>query len=177
MSSIRSEILRRLRGLPGVTRAGFLRPADRDRLAKLTTPGGVENRGVAEVLRRDHVLCLFKDRLFRPPPEPTVLLVDEGGTVIGREVLPGSEPLPDGMTRVVHLGKSFVLFPGRATRGRPRFVLPPVPFPELDGVPGVHRVVSASPDARQDECLRERFRIPAKTDVASVLVGFDTRNP
>ncbi len=175
MDAVDRDVIRRVRGLRGVLRAEFLDASDRERMGSLATPGAAENRGVAEVLARDRALCLFKDTGFRAPPESTVLLVDGGGTVLGRELVAGESPPED--RRVAVLGKDFVLYAGARPQGGYRFLLPPVRFPELEGVPGVLRVVSSSPDTPQDEYLRARWGVPPGKDHASVLVGYDLRNP
>jgi len=164
-----------VRGLPGVVRAEPLAREDREALARLFTPTSAENEAMRAALARQRVVCLFKDSSFRPPPEPTVLLVDESGNVLGREVLPGEAPPSSEDRRLVFLGKDFVLFRGSRPRGRYRFSLPPVPFPELEALPDLANVVSASPDTPQDDYLKERFRIPRGRDLASIVVGFDGR--
>lgn len=168
-------VIRRIRGLRGVLLAEFLEPADREALRARRTPEAAENHGVAEVLARGRALCLFKDVTFRPPPEPTVLLVDESGTVLGRELIAGESP-PAGR-RVAFLGKDFVLYAGARPTGAYRFLLPPVRFPEVEALEGVGRVVSASPDTPQDEYLRSRHEVARGKELASVLVGYDLRNP
>jgi len=175
LDPIDDEVIRRIRGLIGVRSAAFLDEPDRERLRSQSTPDAAENRGVSEVLSRERVLCLFKDVTFRPPPEPTLLLVDDAGNVLGRELVGGESP-PAGR-RVAHLGKDFVLYPGTRPRGAYRFLLPPVRFPELEAVPGLVHVVSASPDTPQDDYLRSRQEVPSGKEYASILVGYDVRNP
>jgi hypothetical protein len=167
------QVLGRLRGLPGV-RAVKLLPAElRAELRSLATPSAAENQGVEAVLSRQHVVCVFKDRAFRGPPESTLLMMDEEGTVLGRELTGPEDRPPAGPRRAVHLGRDFVLTPGLRPSGRVRFVLPPVRFPELEGVEAVRRVVSASPDPPQDEWLRHYCTIERSKDLASILVGYD----
>ena len=175
MDRIDEDVLRIVRGLLGVVRAERLDESDREALRSRRTEGSAENRGVAEVLARARAVCLFKDVRFRPPPEPTLLLVDETGSVLGREIVPGDSPPADG--RVAFLGKDFVLYAGAKPHGRYRFLLPPVRFPELERSPRLARIVSASPDTPQDEYLRGRFAIAAGWEYASILIGYDVRNP
>ena len=175
MDAIDAEAARAIRALVGVHCVESLGPADRDALRVRGTAGAAENRGVAEVLSRPRILCLFKDVRFRPPPEPTLLLVDDVGTVLGRELVPGDRPPAD--RRVAFLGKDFVLYAGARPKGAYRFLLPAVRFPELEGLPRLARVVSASPDTPQDEYLRERLGVPPGKEYASILVGYDVRNP
>ncbi len=174
MDAIDEDAVRIVRALTGVHRVEFLEPADREGLRSRGTRGAAENRGVDEVLSRPRVLCIFKDVRFRPPPEPTLLLVDDAGTVLGRELVPGDRPPPD--RRVAHLGKDFVLYADARPRGAYHFLLPSVRFPELEASPRIARVVSASPDTPQDEYLRGRFRVPVGSEYASILVGYEVRN-
>lgn len=175
MNAIDENVIRQVRGLRGVLRVAFLEASDRDDLRARLTPDAAENRGVAEVLSRQRALCFFKDATFRPPPEPTVLLVDDAGTVLGHELVAGDSPPAN--RRVAYLGKDFVLYAGARPTGSYRFLLPPVRFPELEDLPGVVRVVSASPDTPQDAYLRARHGLPAGKEYASILVGYDFRNP
>lgn len=175
MDALDEDALRTVRRLTGVQRAEFLESSDRDALRVRGTSGAALNRGVDEVLSRPRVLCLFKDVRFRPPPEPTLLLVDDAGSVLGRELVPGDRPPAD--RRVAYLGKDFVLYAGARPHGAYRFLLPAVRFPELEAMPSLTGVISASPDTPQDEYLRGRFRVPFGREFASILVGYDVRNP
>jgi len=175
MDAIDEDAVRTVRGLTGVQRVESLGPTEREALRARGTPGSAENRGIAEVLSRPRILCLFKDVRFRPPPEPTLLLVDDSGAVLGRELVAGDRPPAD--RRVAYLGKDFVLYAGARPRGAYHFLLPAVRFPELEAMSRLVRVVSASPDTPQDEYLRARFGVPPSPEFASVLVGYDVRNP
>ncbi len=171
------DVLRTIRGLKGVIRAEYLDATDRGALVRLATSSAADNRGVADVLARERVLSLFKDRTFRPPPEPTVLLVDDAGNVLGRELVTEEDRRASADRRLAYLGKDFVLLPGVRPSGSMRFLLPPVRFPELERMRGVDRVVSASPDPPQDEHLRNRFGVPSSNELASILVGFNRKKP
>ncbi len=167
------RILQLLRGLPGVLAAEPLPATLGSELQRLATPAAAENRGVETVLQRERVICLFKGRSFRAPPESPLLMMDERGNVLGRELTgPEDRPAP-GERRTVYLGRDFVLVPGLRPSGRLRFVLPPVKFPELEGVAAVCRVVSGSPDPPQDEWLRAHFGVQGGKDLASILIGYD----
>ncbi len=175
MEPIDDEVIRRVAAIPGVLRVVPIDRRDRETLSGTRTPESAENAGVAAVLARSRAICLFKDPSFRPPPEPTLLLVDDAGKTLGRELLPGEAAPAD--RRVAHLGKDFVLFHGERPKGRYRFLLPPVRFPELEAMAKLEHVVSASPDTPQDEYLRARHGVPVGRQYASVLVGYDVRNP
>jgi hypothetical protein len=152
----------------------------------------VRNLGVRLAAERDVVYAVLKDRSFRPPPAPTVYMVEEsddagvpeeqvirsGGKtyrILGEEVLPGRAPYAE---RVVNLADSFVLFPQRrSSAARPSyFLVPPLGFAELEdaaGRLGIHNVFSISPSASADALLRETCGFPADPELASLLVGFD----
>lgn len=136
-------------------------------------PLTVKNEGVLECLKREHVACIVKDRTFRGPPHPTVVLVNEKGTVIGRELLPGEKVDQTESGRALFLGKDFIVFVGKGTGKGARFVLPPVAFKEVEGVEGTSCVVSSSPSTMGDLFLRKRAGLEDDPELASVLIGFD----
>lgn len=168
------ELLQRI---PGVLCIEEISAEDRSKLVGLATPLAAENRGVGEALTREHVLCLFKTRSFRGPTEPTLVMMDEEGTLLGRELLGPWDRPAAGERPTVYLGRDFVLVASVRPKGRVRFVLPPVRFPELEGIPGVRDVVSGSPDPPQDEALRNRFHMEGGKDLASILVGYNVVAP
>jgi len=172
---VEKAVLRRLRGLPGVRAAEAVPLPLREELRNLATPQAAENRGVETVLSRQCVACLFKGRSFRGPPGSSLIMVDDQGTLLGRELTgPDDRPSP-GERRTVYLGRDFVLIAGVRPTGRLRFVLPPLPFPELDDMLSLAGVVSASPDPPQDARLCEYYHIERSKDLASILIGFDVQ--
>lgn len=173
------EVLGILSGLRGVKHAFYLTPEIRKELAKIEShypsigPLTIRNEGVMECLRREHVACVLKDRHFRPPPAPTVVLIDDSGEIIGRELLPGEEPPSPQDGRTIMLGKGFVIFFKKGSGKGARFVLPPVAFHELEAVPGIRRVCSSSPSTVGDMHIRRAEGLPDDPKLASILVGFD----
>lgn len=174
------EVLRTLSGLKGVHKSFILTKDVRTGLGTIEKqypsigPLTVENLGVMECLRRDHVACIIKDHGFRQPPHATVLLMDEDGEVIGRELLPGEKQPPQRSgVRSFMIGKDFIVFVEKGRGKGGRFVLPPVPFPELERVPGVCKVVSSSPSTAGDFFLRRRNGLSDDPKLASVVIGFD----
>src|SRR5512133_267872 len=88
------DIISRLKGMKGTVYAFPLEHACRSRITeiekgiKATLGIPVINQGVEQCLEREHVVCIIKRASFRPPPEPTVLLVSDDGIVLGEEILP-----------------------------------------------------------------------------------------
>ena len=138
-------------------------------------------------------LVLLKTADFRAPKAPSVYLVEEKGvaaddisdhvlvvagqayTIVGEEL---TKSLEEYSEPTIPLEGSFVIFPAR--RSEPAvpcfFLLPPLPFPELDAVReqlGICEVSSISPSLAADAYLREVFDFPLSNSFATLLVGFD----
>jgi hypothetical protein len=198
--ALRAEVEGILRGLAGVVEASMLQPAVLQEAIRLETDYErssavpVRNIGVALMARRAACFAVLKDGFFRPPPTPTVFLVEEGGprgsphalevggelyTVVGEEVMPGQAESAEPMVRIE---ESFVIFPDR--RRDPHrpcfFLLPPIPFPELErrgeGL-GIGEVISVSPSLAADAHLRTSLGYPATNALATLLVGFNVAAP
>jgi hypothetical protein len=189
-----SQILRLLRGLPGVVRAALLSDGQKARTVELEARGQagsvipVRNIGVALVARRDACFVLLKDGGFRPPTIPTVYLVEDNAgedaahvitvegaryAVVGEEVIPGHAPYTEA---VIPLDDSFVIFPDRRSGARVpcSFMLPPLGFAELEreaDALGIGDIISISPSLVADTYLREAFGFPPTNDLATLLVA------
>ena len=75
----------------------------------------VINEGVIECLKRQYIICIIKRASFRPPPEPTVMLISDDGVVLGEEVLPHfkKEFLANVKEDIIWLSEEFVMYPER----------------------------------------------------------------
>lgn len=133
----------------------------------------VVNEGVRQCLRRQHVICVIKDTRFRPPPEPTVLMMGDTDMVIGTEILPGQHSRYREMDNICWLGDDFVVFTDKAPKSKEFFLMPPVSFPELEQVPGVANIVSCSPSPLSDMIIKNHYGLEDDPKLASILVGFD----
>jgi hypothetical protein len=161
----------------------------------------IRNIGVQSAAGRAETLVVLKDASFRPPPTPTVYLVEEldGAApalrlpdeaahephelriegrryrVIGEEIVVNRDVSAE---EAVFLAETFAMFPERRTgRGVPcLFILPPLAFPELDERRcelGIADVVSNSPSIAADGYLREKYDFPRGNHLATLLVGFN----
>ena len=133
----------------------------------------VVNEGVNQCLRRQHVICVIKDTRFRPPPEPTVLMMGDSDLVIGTEVLPGQHSLFKDRDNICWLGDDFVVFTDKVPKTKEFFLMPPVSFPELEQVTGAVNIVSCSPSPLGDLVIKNYFELEDNPKLASILVGFD----
>jgi len=173
------EILSMLSGLVGVRKAFYLTRQVMQELARIERsypafgPLTVRNDGLNECLKREHVACIIKDKHFRPPPMPTVVLVDDEGTEIGRELLPGERSPERGSSRTFMLGKDFVVFYEKGKGKGAKFVLPPVPFKEVEQINGVSGVCSSSPSATGDFYIKKCYDLDDDPKLASILIGFN----
>jgi hypothetical protein len=190
-------VLDLLERLPGVRDVRRLAAGDRHALARIecdyesASAIPVLNVGVRSASCREEALVILKDRAFRPPPSPTVFLVEpvaggprgpfeilvEGARyrVIGEELLGGAPALPDD---AVFLAETFVMYPSRRTGPAVpcTFILPPIPFPELEARRGdlaIADIVSVSPSLAVDMRLREICGYPQTNELATLLVGFN----
>lgn len=178
------EVLSRLSELKGVRRAFYLEDVIREELHQIESsrsmslgPLTVHNEGVLDCLTRTHVACIVKDSSFRPPPAPTVVLVDEQGKVVGRELIGGEKPKAAPGEKLIFIGKDFVIFYDGRKSTRTRFVLPPIDFEEVQRVKGAARVCSSSPSTDGDVFLRRSAGLPDDPKLATILVGFDPEKP
>ncbi len=136
----------------------------------------VFNMGLEEVMKRDHVICIIKDVTFRPPPEPTVFMLDEEGTILGTEVLPGEHRRYKEMDNVMFLCQDFVVFTDKKQKTKEFWMMPPVSFPELTTIDGVTEVVSCSPSPPSDIIIKNNYSLEDDPKLASILVGFNCQN-
>ena len=181
MDEIDEKVLSVLRSINGVVRAGIVGHDLRDKLlheeeryASLG-PIAIDNVGVREAVKRERLYAIIKDMRFRPPPTPTVILRNKEGEILGEEIIPGADRLGHPDERTINLGKDFVIYSERA-KGRGRdssFVLPEVPFPEIERLEFSKNVVSASPSTLGDIELKKSLGVADDPKFASILVAFD----
>ncbi|MDH3365934.1 MAG: hypothetical protein OEM29_08045 [Thermoplasmata archaeon] len=183
-SELLERVLSILSSLRGVRKAFYLSDDLRREVGEIEKnrstslgPLTVHNDGVLECLSRAHVACIVKDSTFRPPPAPTVVLANEDGKVIGRELIAGEEPKPAPGQKLIYLGKDFVIFYDGGKTGRTRFVLPPISFEEVEHISYTARVCSSSPSTDGDFFLRKSAGLPDDPKLATILIGFDLDLP
>ena len=181
MDKIDSEIIALLRSMEGVVHTGIvpdkLRKKLLEREERFATLGpiAVDNIGVRTAVQRERLYFVVKDKRFRPPPIATVQLVAEDGTVLGEELIKGRKPMIDDGEKLLYLGKDFVIQCSKAkAKGKSsRFVLPPVPFPEIERLGIARNVVSSSPSTLGDTDLKKEIGIDDDPRLASIVIGLD----
>ena len=143
---------------------------------KATLNMDVLNTGVEECLKRQHIFCIIKDSRFRPPPEPTVLLVGDDGLIMGKEIIPTDNEDYKENEEVIFLSEEFIIYKDVKPNDREYFLMPPVSFPELEEDHDVRNVVSCSPSAPGDLMLRKFHGLNDDPSLASILIGFDMKD-
>ena len=138
----------------------------------------VFNKGIQECFKRDVTLVIFKKGFFRPPPSPTMFLIFDG-EVLGHDIFSNEEKMKfSGDNSVKFLSDDFVIYfdvlnNHNLERGNEYFLLPPVPFPELDDFDNIDDVVSSSPSTQSDEYLKEEFGFSKDSSIATIFVSFN----
>lgn len=135
----------------------------------------VKNEGIDECLKRQNIYCIIKDGRFRPPPEPTVLLMGDGELIMGKEIIPTDKTDYSSMEEAVFLSEDFVLFKNIKPKDREYFLMPPIPFPEVEEIEGTEDVVSSSPSGLGDQFLRKTHGLIDDPRLASVIIGFNSK--
>ena len=142
----------------------------------------VINTGLEECMKKDFYLVVLKNEEFRSPPIPTVLLVTDKGRVLGQELIsPEEKEKYQNRNDAYFLSSEFVIFkPDETTRSMQRekefFLLPSVPFPELENIEGILDVVSCSPSTTGDSYLKDKYGYPQDPHIATILVGFSIKD-
>lgn len=178
------EPLEIIKKMKGVVEAFYLddnimnKVMEEEATVKATGGVGVVNEGLNQASKREKIICIVKDPRFRPPPEPTVLLLSNDGKIMGLEVFPGTSKQYQNRDDVVWLSDGFVVFPNvmPGKNGSEAFIMPPIPFPELNESNGCKNVVSCSPAPTCDKMIRESHGMEDDGKLASILVGYDMLN-
>jgi hypothetical protein len=194
-----NEVRQLLMSLPGVLQVAFIKTdhigpirktEERNQKAQIIQ---LVNLGFQQVLEKRNIFVFLKDTSFRPPPTPTIYLVEELSKnhtrrrncleidekryhIVGEEVLASKQKYYE---RHIFFGNGFVLFPDRR-KGEKRlpsyFLIPPIRFPELEEEQerlGIANIISISPSTDTDECLRDLYSFPKDPDLATIMIGFD----
>lgn len=141
----------------------------------------VINEGMKECFRQDVSFVVFKKGHFRQPGSPTLVLLGDEGEVLGHEIFKDEKREEyEKDDNIFFLSRDFIIFKDRHHHnnrytGEKCFVLPPVPFPELERIDKVTKVVSSSPSTHSDEYLKKEFNYdPKDGSIASIIVSFST---
>ena len=139
------------------------------------------NRGIQECFKRDVSFVIFKKGFFRPPPSPTMLLIFDG-EVLGHDIFSDEEKERFRNDEDVRfLSDDFIIYEDvlnnhNLEKGNEYFVLPPVPFPELESFDYISDVISSSPSTASDEYLKEEYGFSQDSSIATIFVSFNLKD-
>lgn len=184
MNAIRSAVRERILALKGIEAIEYLDQDFRQELERREREtegngavGGLMafvNIGVWDVLTRQEVFVI----VARPhvemlhPQEHLVHIVDQKGQVIGEYLPEGKREGVELRENAYLLSEDFVLYGDVDIVGEPYFLIPPMSFPPLDGMPGVKKLVSASISTVSDDYIRDRLGY-GDSKCWTHLVGYD----
>jgi hypothetical protein len=200
---VMDEVIALLRGLKGAVDAARVDDESRRIIGETESRAEragflpISNLGIRIILQRESVLVLLKDREFRPPPRPTVYMVEEipeketteekharhlltvGGKtflILGEEVMNRYQHYDEDARKI---GDGFVFFPERRSSAKTPsyFLIPPIAFAELDERSEelrIREVWSVSPSALTDQYIRTTLGFPIEDAYATILIGYDS---
>jgi len=133
--------------------------------------GEGDNRGIAEVFSREHILCFTTNKQYVWPDPPNVIMM-QGGEVIGFDCFEHEvsqyQDHPDYMV----MG-TFIMNKAKAAgkSGKPIVVLPPKPC-DL-GTIEVDDAVLGSPSTPSDEYIRKTYHFECSMEKGTFFLGFN----
>lgn len=180
------NVIKRIKNLKGVLDVQELSNEDRKALIEIESHRKeniipVVNEGLDECMKRDFFLIMLKNKEFRYAPEPTVLLVTDKGRILGQELISDEEKKKyQDQDDVYFLSGDFIVFKPDKTAKRIMgekefFLLPPIPFPELNGIEGINEVISCSPSTMGDSYLKNKYGYPDDPNLATIIIGFSKK--
>jgi hypothetical protein len=179
-------VVKRLLKTPGVVACWVVPDADRDSLRQLENeanlrlglPGlDIVNEGIKEALARQYVVIISHSPALRHPAGPIIVILD-GDRVVGEEMWqPGQYERLSKDANALFLGKSLVLYRDvlAQARGKPlKLAYRPLPFPEVEEVPGVKDVVSVTITIPVHLRFSQKAGWnPNDPNLGTVLIGFN----
>ncbi len=139
------------------------------------------NEGFFNVMSRDLICVVLNNNEFRHADKPCLFWM-MGDVVIGEEIT-DKDHLEFLKTtgKIKVIGKNFVIYSDRrktASRQPPVFICRALAFPEIEGIPGVRNVLSASPIGLADLYLKNVFGWDTNDSaLGTILIGFDYADP
>ncbi|MDR0767270.1 MAG: hypothetical protein LBE57_02310 [Methanosarcinales archaeon] len=133
--------------------------------------GEGDNQGIAEVFKREHILCFTTNKQYVWPEPPNVIMM-QGGEIIGFDCSEGDAcqyaEHPDYMV----MG-TFIMNKAKAAgkTGKPIVVLPPKPC-DL-GTIEVGDAVLGSPSTPSDEYIRDAYHFERSVEKGTFFLGFN----
>ena len=141
----------------------------------------VINQGLNECIEREFCLVMLKTAEFRSPPKPTVILTTNKGRILGQELISAEDREKySSRNDVYFLSTNFIVFrpDKKFIRGHTEkelFILPPIPFPELNEMEDITDIVSGTPSTMGDVYIKDKYGYPDDPHLATILVAFSKK--
>lgn len=146
-----------------------------DEESQVTTTIGMpmENRAMAECLKRSTFVCVFCEYAFEVPTDHVMIMVDGSGNIMGHDIPRGKAAEYAGRTDVTWLSDDFVMYPD-AMGDDIKVVMLPQDVNVIGEREGAVKPVMVYPSTTTDIILKKRFGVDAVTSkLASALLAFD----
>ena len=175
-----------IKKLKGVLEVQLLSNEDKQALLKIESNRNddiipVINQGLKECIEREFCLVMLKTTEFRSPPKPTVILTTDNGKILGQELISAEDREKySGRDDVYFLSTNFIVFkPEKNFIGwkseKELFLLPPIPFPELNEIADISDIVSGTPSTMGDTYIKDKYGYPDDPNIATILVAFSKK--
>lgn len=133
--------------------------------------GEGDNQGIAEVFKREYILCFTTNKDYVWPKPPNVIMM-QGDTMVGFDCEECDISKYDGNPEYLVMG-TFIINTNKAktSTGKPVIVLPPKPC-DLGNLK-VSDAVLGSPSTPSDEYIREVYDFEKSSEKGTFFLGFN----
>jgi len=135
--------------------------------------GEGDNRGIAEVFKREHILCLTTNKSYVWPEPPNVIMM-QGGEVIGFDFAAHDLEKYENDPAYIVMGTFAICKSNKGGKtGKPIVVLPPKPC-DLGNIEAKDAVLG-SPSTPSDEYIRETYNFECSVEKGTFFLGFNDK--
>jgi len=133
--------------------------------------GEGDNQGIAEVFKRENILCILTNKDYVWPEPPNVIMM-QGGEVIGFDCSESEVSKYTSNSDYMVMG-TFVIDKTKTAgnKGKPIVVLPPKPI--LLGDLKTDDAVLGSPSTPSDEYIRKEYNLECSVEKGTFFLGFN----
>ena len=133
--------------------------------------GEGDNQGIAEVFKRESILCVLTNKDYVWPEPPNVIMM-QGDEIIGFDCSESDASEYQNNPDYMVMG-TFVIYKSKTAgnKGKPIVVLPPKPIQlgELDACDAV----LGSPSTPSDEHIRKTYNLECAVEKGTFFLGFN----
>jgi len=133
--------------------------------------GEGDNQGIAEVFKRENILCILTNKEYVWPEPPNVIMM-QGGEIIGFDCSESEISEYENNSDFMVMG-TFVINKSKTVgnKGKPIVVLPPKPI-HLGDIK-TNDAVLGSPSTPSDEYIRKEYNLESSVEKGTFFLGFN----